>query len=135
MLYEKIADHIETFDHEQDKYDYVLALLSSSIKFPTTQGNITDQIVMNKTVYPYLERAFVHYGIGSLLQMKKNKNGKVQVNDLIVSNWVFTDPDGNQHHFDNPVQYQKFHQQFSPIKRVAPPLGSGPSTLKKLNIK
>jgi hypothetical protein len=135
MLYEKIADHIETFEHEQDKYDYVLALLSSSIKFPTTQGNITDQIVMNKTVYPYLERAFVHYGIGSLLQMKKNKNGKVQVNDLIVSNWVFTDPDGNQHHFDDPVQYQKFHQQFSPIKRVAPPLGSGPSTLKKLNIK
>lgn len=136
-LYERIVDHLESdvFENETDKHDYVLALLHSSIKFPTSQGKITDQIVMNKHVFPYLERAFVHYGIGSVLKVHRDNKGRTWTQDIISDHWQFIDPDDNIHHFDDPVDYQRFHLQFSKLKRIAPALDIESSTLKPLNIK
>ena len=137
MLYERIVEHLESdvFENETDKYDYVISLLHSSVKFPTSQGKITDQIVMNKQVFPYLERAFIHYGIGSLMKLHKANNGRLYVEDIRTDHWQFVDPDGNTHHFDDAADYQRFHLQFSKLKRIAPPLNSVVSTVRPLNIK
>lgn len=135
VLYEKIASHIETFERIEDQHDYVLALLHSSIKFPTTVGTVTDQIVMNKTIYPYLERAFIFYGIGSMLKLDVDKHGKTKVIDIVVNRWEHTDSDGNVVEFNDPYEYQKHHQNYSTIRHTSPPVASVVSDLRPLNIK
>jgi hypothetical protein len=134
-LYDKIAEHIDSFERIEDQHDYAIALLHSSIKFPTTGGAVTDQIVMNKTIYPYLERAFIFYGIGSLLKLEIGKNGRQNVVDIVVDQWQHIDPDGNVHTFDDPFEYQQHHQHFSSIRHTAPPISSVKSDLRPLNIK
>lgn len=135
MLYEKIANHIDNFDRIEDQHDYVIALLHSSIKFPTTGGVVTDQIVMNKTIYPYLERAFIFYGIGSLLKLEVDNKGRQRVIDIVVDQWQHTDPEGNVTVFDNAIDYQQHHQLYSEIRHTAPPIASVTSDLRPLNIK
>jgi hypothetical protein len=135
ILYDKISFHIDSFERDEDKHDYIIALLHSSIKFPTTDGIVTDQIVMNRTIYPYLERALIFYGLGSLLKLHKSPTGKLTVEDVAVSMWEHIDEDNNIHTFNDPLDYQKFHQQFSTIRHTAPRLDSIKSDLRVLNIK
>lgn len=135
QIYQKIAEHIDTFECEEDKHDYALALLHSSIKFPTAEGNVTDQIVMNRIVYPYLERALIFYGIGSVLKLHKNDRGKLYTEDIRVESWDYTDPEGVVHTFTDPVEFQNFHKIHSPIAHTAPALKDVKSDLRPLNIK
>jgi hypothetical protein len=135
QIYQKIAEHIETFEREEDKHDYALSLLHSSIKFPTAEGNVTDQIVMNRIVYPYLERALIFYGIGSVLKLHKNERGKLYTEDIRVESWDYTDPEGATHTFTDPVEFQAFHKMHSPIAHTAPALKDVKSDLRPLNIK
>jgi hypothetical protein len=135
QIYQKIAEHIETFEREEDKHDYALSLLHSSIKFPTAEGNVTDQIVMNRIVYPYLERALIFYGIGSVLKLHKNERGKLYTEDIRVESWDYTDPEGATHTFTDPVEFQAFHKMYSPIAHTAPALKDVKSDLRPLNIK
>jgi hypothetical protein len=135
QIYQKIAEHIETFEREEDKHDYALSLLHSSIKFPTAEGNVTDQIVMNRIVYPYLERALIFYGIGSVLKLHKNERGKLYTEDIRVESWDYTDPEGVTHTFTDPVEFQAFHKMYSPVAHTAPALKDVKSDLRPLNIK
>lgn len=135
ILYDKISFHIDSFERDEDKHDYIIALLHSSIKFPTTDGIVTDQIVMNRTIYPYLERALIFYGLGSLLKLHKSTTGKLTVEDVAVSIWEHPDEDNIIHTFNDALDYQKFHQQFSTIRHTAPRLDSIKSDLRVLNIK
>lgn len=135
LMYHKIADYIDSLEKEEDKHDYVIALLHSSMKFPTSENVITDQIVMNRIVYPYLERALIFYGIGSVLKLNKDDRNRLNVEDIRVDTWQFTDPEGNIKYFNDPLEFQKFHLQHSPIKHTAPALKDVKSDLRPLNIK
>lgn len=113
-LYGGIVKKIESFERVQDRHDFILALYSASIKNPTSNGKVTDQIVMNRLVYPYLEAAMIHYGIGSKVVMAF-ENGRVKLNEFKASSWVFPDADGNSVEFNDVFAYQAFHAKFSPV--------------------
>jgi hypothetical protein len=118
-LYNNIVDKIESFERVQDQYDFILSLYSASIKNPTSNGKITDQIVMNRLVYPYLEAALIHYGIGNKVVMKF-ENGEVKLTELCAGTWSYPNEDEQLVEFNNVIDYQKYHAQFSPIAHTSP---------------
>lgn len=113
-LYTAIAEYIESFERVQDQHDFILALYSASINVPTSNGKVTDQIVMNRIVYPYLERALQHYGIGNRVVMNYD-NGKIKMKEHTVTSWSYPDSDDNMHSFFDALEYQAFHAQYSSI--------------------
>jgi hypothetical protein len=113
-LYTDIKNRIESYERIQDRYDFVLSLYSVSINVPTSSGKISDQIVMNKVIYPYLEKALQHYGLANRIVMNYT-DGKIKMNEHTVSSWSYPDDDGQIHHFTDALAYQEFHGQFSPI--------------------
>lgn len=61
-----ILDKLLSFTEEQivDRHDFVLAFYSANMKSPTSKSKkITDQLVMNPHVFPYLLEALRFYGI------------------------------------------------------------------------
>ena len=113
-LYTAIAEHIESFERPQDQHDFILSLYSATINVATSNGKITDQIVMNRIVYPYLERALQHYGIGNRVVMNYT-NGKIKMKEHTVTSWSYPDEDSVMHTFSDALEYQSFHARFSPI--------------------
>ena len=113
-LYTSIVEKIESFERPQDKHDFILSLYSASIKNPTSNGKVTDQIVMNRLVYPYLEAAMIHYGIGNKVIMSF-ANGQVNLSEFRASTWSHPDQDGNLVEFNDVFAYQAHHAKFSPI--------------------
>lgn len=113
-LYTSIVEKIESFERPQDKHDFILSLYSASIKNPTSNGKVTDQIVMNRLVYPYLEAAMIHYGIGNKVIMK-HENGSVNLSEFKATSWTYPDKDGNLVEHTDVLAYQAFHSQFSPV--------------------
>jgi len=113
-LYAAIAEHIESFERPQDQHDFILSLYSASINVPTSNGKVTDQIVMNRLVYPYLERALQHYGIGNRVVMNYS-DGKIKMKEHTVSSWSYPDDNGSMKSFNDALEYQSFHSKFSSI--------------------
>jgi len=113
-LYKDIVDHIESYDRIQDQYDFVLSLYSATINVPTSNGKVTDQVVMNRLVYPYLERALQHYGIGNRVFMSF-QDGKVKMKEHTVTSWSYTGDDGTMKTFNDAFEYQAYHSQYSDI--------------------
>jgi hypothetical protein len=113
-LYAAIAEHIESFERPQDQHDFILSLYSASINVPTSNGKVTDQVVMNRLVYPYLERALHHYGIGNRVVMNYS-DGKIKMKEHTVSSWSYPDENGSMKTFNDVLEYQEFHSKFSPI--------------------
>lgn len=113
-LYGSIVEKIESFERLQDQYDFILSLYSASIKNPTSNGKVTDQIVMNRIVYPYLESALIHYGIGNKVVMVF-ENGEVNLTERQAKTWSYPNEDGEMVEFTDALEYQKYHAQFSPI--------------------
>jgi len=115
FLYTSIVEYIDKrYTRQQDKYDFILALYSVSTTNPTSSGKVTDQIVLNRIVYPLLEKALQHYGIGNKVIVNVD-NGSVKIKEMSPSSWSFTDDDGKLHTFTDPLEYQNFHAQFSPV--------------------
>ena len=69
---------------------------------------------MNRIVYPYLERALQHYGIGNRVVMNYT-NGKIKMKEHTVTSWSYPDEDSVMHTFSDALEYQSFHARFSPI--------------------
>lgn len=113
-LYQEIVDTINSYERPQDKYDFVLGLYSTTIKVPTSKGKITDQIVMNRFVYPYLEAALQYYGIANIT-MYDAPNGKMIIRTVRNNEWYWPDAEGNLVRYDNPLDYQKAHVKDSPV--------------------
>jgi hypothetical protein len=113
-LYTAISEYVESFERPQDQHDFILSLYSASINIPTSNGKVTDQIVMNRIVYPHLERALQHYGIGNRVVMNYT-DGKIKMKEHTVTSWSFPDQDSVMHSFFDALEYQKFHSQSSPI--------------------
>jgi hypothetical protein len=117
-LYHEIVEKIESFERPQDRHDFVIALYSVSLKVPTSGGKISDQIVMNRIVYPYLEKALQHYGLAKRVIIERTSDGLLQVRQAVADSWHFVSEDGNSHSFNNVLEYQKYHSKYSTIKHT-----------------
>ena len=124
-LYDKIVQSINAYERIQDKYDYVLSLYSTAINVPTTAGKVTDQIVMNRFVFPWLEAALQYYGIASI-PMYDVRHGKVEIRLMRNDEWYWPDANDQLQHYTDPLSFQKAHAVDSPIVFTMPPPKSGP---------
>lgn len=105
-LYADIVNVINTFEREEDRHDFVLAMYSVSLKVPTSAGKITDQIVMNRFVYPYLEAALQFYGIANTVIFTPREDGDVDVSTVKNEKWQY---DGQV--YSNPIEFQEAHRK------------------------
>lgn len=115
MLYNSIVEIIDSQERLQDKHDFVLALYSASLKVPTSGGKISDQIVMNRIVNPYLLRALQHYGIASRLIVERNTDGTLDINQVKSDSWTYMPDDEDGQTFTNVLDYQRYHSKYSEI--------------------
>jgi hypothetical protein len=114
-LYDNIVDVINSFDSIQDQHDFVISLYSASLKVPTSGGKISDQIVMNRLVFPYLEKALQHYGIAKRVIIERNEDGTLNIQQMKSDTWTYTPEDGQPKSFTDILEYQKFHAKYSKI--------------------
>jgi hypothetical protein len=128
-LYQTIVDAILSHERIEDQHDFVLGLYSVSLNVPTTGGKITDQIVLNRFVYPYLEAALHFYGITRAPVFNATTDGDVEISYLRRIEWVWQDELGNQVRYKHPVDFQKAHSQDSPVLfNIARPNNPQPRT-------
>jgi len=114
-LYTSIIDTIESNLKPQDRHDFVLALYSVSLNMTTSGGKISDQIVMNRVVYPYLERALQHYGIAARLIVDRNPDGTITINQVKPESWTYSPENQESKTFTDIIEYQKYHSKYSQI--------------------
>jgi hypothetical protein len=114
-LYQHIVDQIESYENESDRHDLVLGLLSCSLKHPTSAGKISDQIVMNRYVFPYLEKALQYYGLAKVVSFQRNKDNSIRVIQSRADQWIGRDKDGGFLTFEDALEYQRFRSGISSI--------------------
>jgi len=117
MIYQTIVDKIESYEIDNDRHDYVLGLYLVTLTDPTSTNKITDQIVMNRLVFPYLQDALEFYGIASDLDTLQQSDGSLEFRQNYAKKWQYRDPETGvvTDEFDNPVEYQRYMMQRSPI--------------------
>jgi hypothetical protein len=117
MIYRTIVEKINSYESDNDRHDYTLGLYLVTMTDATSTGKITDQIVMNRLVFSYLERALQFYGIGNSLDIVQQLDGSLSFHQSTSSKWQYRDPETKSitDEFDDPVAYQKFMMQRSPI--------------------
>jgi hypothetical protein len=81
----------------------------------TSGGKISDQIVMNRVVYPYLERALQHYGIAARLIVDRNPDGTITINQVKPESWTYSPENQESKTFTDIIEYQKYHSKYSQI--------------------
>lgn len=65
-----ILDALNEFDNDVDKFDYILGMYSACFKAKTTGSKrITDQMVMNPHIFPYLLNALRYYGLAFYIEV------------------------------------------------------------------
>jgi hypothetical protein len=114
-LYHGIVTTIDTFERPQDKHDFVIALYSASLKVPTSGGKISDQIVMNRVVFPYLERALQHYGLAKRLVIRRKEDGTLDIQQVLSESWTYNPENDEPQTFTDILEYQKFHAKYSKV--------------------
>ena len=114
-IYSGIVQAIEKHERIQDRHDFVIALYSVSLNVATSGGKISDQIVMNRVVFPYLERALQHYGIANRLVLDRNVDSTLEISQVKPESWTYTPNDGEPQTFTDIFEYQNFHSKYSKI--------------------
>ena len=113
-MYQGIVDIICSYERFEDRCDFVLGLYSVTMKNPTSAGKITDQLVMNRFVYPYLERALQFYGIANIT-MYDGRFKDMKITTIRNTEWFWPDQNGTIVPYDNPLEFQKAHAKDSPV--------------------
>jgi hypothetical protein len=127
-LYQNIVDTINSYERIQDRFDFVLALYSATIQIPTSYGKVTDQIVMNRFVYPYLEAALQYYGVANI-PVYNNTSGQVKIQIMKNDEWYWPDSNGINQRYTKAIDFQNAHSENSPVIFTMPP--TRPMTLTK----
>ena len=109
-LYSDIVNIVNSFDREEDKHDFIIAMYSVSLKVPTSSGKITDQIVMNRFVYPYLEAALQFYGIANTVVFSPTQDGDVDIFNVENKEWRYPNPNGDIVVYNDPIEFQNAHR-------------------------
>ena len=131
QLYSDIVDIIKSFEREEDKHDFVLAMYSVSLKVPTSSGKITDQIVMNRFVYPYLEAALQFYGIANTIVFSPSQDGDVNIFSMENKQWKYVNSIGQVETFNDPLEFQDAHRTDSTVVFTTPEPPSRTSTISR----
>jgi len=130
-LYSEIVNIIKSFEREEDRHDFVIAMYSVSLKVPTSNGKITDQIVMNRFVYPYLEAALQFYGIADTVVFSPAKDGDVNIFNIRNKEWRYPNPSGDVVVYKTPLEFQNAHRVDSRVAFKAPEPPARRSTISK----
>jgi hypothetical protein len=115
-MYDSIVQAIESHERIEDQHDFVLGLYAVSLNVPTSDGKFTDQIVLNRFVYPYLEAALHFYGITRNPVCTATPDGDVKISYLKMVEWHYQDAYGNLNKYTDPLEFQKAHAQDSPVQ-------------------
>ena len=113
-LYQSVFNKITSFERIEDQHDFVLGLYSMTINTPTTYGHVSDQIIFNRLVYPYVEAALQFYGIAKHFVYVRVDN-QVRIHRYQNNKFAWPDQHGNLIEYTDPVQYQTAHSQTSPF--------------------
>jgi hypothetical protein len=63
-VHAQVLDKINSYEKISDRHDFVMGLYSACFKAPTAStGKVTDQLVMNPHVFPYLLESMRFYGL------------------------------------------------------------------------
>jgi len=103
-------------------------LYSATIQIPTSYGKVTDQIVMNRFVYPYLEAALQYYGVANI-PVYNNTSGQVKIQIMKNDEWYWPDSNGINQRYTKAIDFQNAHSENSPVIFTMPP--TRPMTLTK----
>ncbi len=114
-LYLSVIDKIDEYEMESDRHDLILGLYAATFTKPTSTGNISDQAIMNRIIFPYLEAALQYYGLANTVSFVKNTDGSMRVVQSRVSEWRVETNNGEYEVFTDPVEYQRFRGKQSPI--------------------
>jgi hypothetical protein len=110
-LYAGIVDVINSFERLEDRHDFVMSLYSVSLKVPTSNGKITDQIVMNRFVYPYLEEALQFYGVATTVTFVPNDQDGVEIINLRNETWQYPNEQSQMVSYSDPMKFQDAHRR------------------------
>jgi len=120
-IYDYIVYKINSYERIEDRHDFVMGLYSASLNKATTLGNISDQPVMNRHVFPYLEAALEFYGIVPKIEQFVHEDGSISTRSFFAKEWTHVTSNGDFLTFDNPLDYQKAHKNDSPLQTSMPP--------------
>lgn len=121
-IYDYVVDTILSYERVEDRHDFVISLLSVALQQPTTLGTVSDQIVMNRHVYPYLESALQFYGV-AMIPFFVVDNNSFKIERYKVDEFTYVTPEGEQLLFTDPLEYQNAHKKDSPL-----PISMAPAT-------
>jgi len=106
-VHKLMLEKIHEFKSDVDKFDFVLGMYSACFKAPTTAGGrITDQLVMNPHIFPYLLNALRFYGLAFYInvddegQIVRNKVNEWELECKVCGVIKTT---------DNPTILQSYH--------------------------
>jgi len=110
------TDPVYTGTKEKDQHDAVLGFYLASLNNQTVSSNrVSDQIVMNRKVFPYLQAALEFYGI-ALRVFPQMENGVLKFNQTRTVEWAYIDPETKVSTvFTDPIEYHRFMNQKSNI--------------------
>jgi hypothetical protein len=75
IVHGPVFETLDSFPNDHDRFDFIIALWSASLKTPTSSGQrITDQIVMNPDVFPILLDALRFYGLARYITLTEEGN-------------------------------------------------------------
>jgi len=114
-LYQKVADKILSYEYESDQHDLILGLFAACFTKPTTGGLITDQLVMNRQIFPLLEKALQYYGLAKTVSFVKSSDNSVRVVQSRVTEWRVESDNDEYLVFHDPIDYQRHMGYRSPI--------------------
>lgn len=123
--YMSIVNEINKYERFQDRYDFVLGLYSCTLNIATSSGKITDQVVMNRFVYPILEAALQYYGVANITMYSMQDN-KMEIKTVRNTQWYWPDENGVFKQYDDPVSFQAAHAVDSPVVWTMPKSNNKP---------
>jgi hypothetical protein len=110
-IYSSVIEKIHSYERIEDRHDFMIALHYVCFTNPTSSGKITDQIVMNRFVFPYLMDAMFFYGLAAKPIFMDNSGNKIRL--YRNTNWFCYDENGQLQSFSDPHSFQQAHSKFS----------------------
>lgn len=106
-VHSMVLEQIKAYEKEADRHDFVLGLYSACLKVPTsTTRKVSDQLVMNPHIFPYLLEAMRFYGMAYYLEI--NELGRIErwKNEI----WDLTCTECETvTQTEDPTQVQRYH--------------------------
>lgn len=106
-IHAPIIGTLKALPTDIDRHDFIMALYSACFKVPTrTSDQISDQLVMNPHVFPYLLDAMRFYGLAAYIDL--DEYGRIH--QRFEKSWLLhCESCSNEKETDNPCVLQSYH--------------------------